>query len=197
MKNTALNKSGKSRIPINIPNILSVIRILLTPLFVIFLFKDFYNLALLIFAIAAISDILDGLFARYLNQRTALGSYLDPVADKLLLTSAFIILAVVEMVPGWLAVIVISRDILIILGVVIFSIENVSLVIKPSIASKCTTVAQVSTILFVLLNPDIPGAYIMRWSFYWLTAGLTITSGLHYLYIGMNIVQKGSGNNRA
>ncbi len=197
MKNTALNKSGKSRIPINIPNILSVIRILLTPLFVIFLFKDFYNLALLIFAIAAISDILDGLFARYLNQRTALGSYLDPVADKLLLTSAFIILAVVEMVPGWLAVIVISRDILIILGVVIFSIENVSLVIKPSIASKCTTVAQVSTILFVLLNPDIPGAYIMRWSFYWLTAGLTITSGLHYLYIGMNIIQKGSGNNRA
>lgn len=197
MKNTALNKSGKSRIPINIPNILSVIRILLTPLFVIFLFKDFYNLALLIFAIAAISDILDGLFARYLNQRTALGSYLDPVADKLLLTSAFIILAVVKMVPGWLAVIVISRDILIILGVVIFSIENVSLVIKPSIASKCTTVAQVSTILFVLLNPDIPGAYIMRWSFYWLTAGLTITSGFHYLYIGMNIVQKGSGNNRA
>lgn len=197
MKNTALNKSGKSRIPINIPNILSVIRILLTPLFVIFLFRDFYDLALLIFAIAAISDILDGLFARYLNQRTALGSYLDPVADKLLLTSAFIILAVVEMVPGWLAVIVISRDILIILGVVIFSIENVSLVIKPSIASKCTTVAQGSTILFVLLNPDIPGAYIMRWSFYWLTAGLTITSGLHYLYIGMNIVQKGSGNNRA
>ena len=193
MKNVPSNKSS---IPINIPNILSVIRILLTPLFVIFLFRDFYNLALLIFAIAAISDILDGLFARYLNQRTALGSYLDPVADKLLLTSAFIILAVVKMVPGWLAVIVISRDILIILGVVIFSIENVSLAIKPSFVSKCTTVAQVSTILFVLLNPDIPGAYIMRWSFYWLTAGLTITSGLHYLYIGMNIVQKGSANNR-
>jgi len=188
--------SNKSSIPINIPNVLSVIRILLTPLFVIFLFKDFYNLALLIFAIAAISDILDGLFARYLNQRTALGSYLDPVADKLLLTSAFIILAVVKMVPGWLAVIVISRDILIILGVVIFSIENVSLVIKPSVASKCTTVVQISTILFVLLNPAIPGAYIMRWSFYWLTVGLTIMSGLHYLYIGMNIVQKGSGNNR-
>ncbi|MEA3278983.1 MAG: CDP-alcohol phosphatidyltransferase family protein [Thermodesulfobacteriota bacterium] len=196
MKNTVLNKSGKSRIPINIPNILSVIRILLTPLFVIFLLKNFYNLALLIFAIAAISDILDGLFARYLNQRTHLGSYLDPLADKLLLTSAFIILAVVKMVPGWLAVIVISRDILIILGVVIFSIENVSLVIKPSVASKCTTVAQVSTILFVLLNPAIPGAYIMRWSLYWLTVGLTITSGLHYLYIGMNIVQRGSGNNR-
>ena len=197
MKNTALNKSGKSKIPINIPNILSVIRILLVPLFVISLFRDFYNLALLIFAIAAISDVLDGLLARHLNQRTQLGSYLDPVADKLLLASAFIILAVVKMVPGWLAVIVISRDVLIILGVVIFSIENVSFAIKPSIVGKCTTVAQISTILFVLLNPDIPGAYIVRCSLYWLTAGLTITSGLHYLYIGMNIVQKGTGNNRA
>ncbi|RZB35008.1 MAG: cardiolipin synthase (CMP-forming) [Desulfobacteraceae bacterium Eth-SRB1] len=196
MKNTASNKSGKSGIPINIPNVLSLIRILLVPLFVIFLFKNFYNLALLIFAIAAISDILDGLLARCLDQRTKLGSYLDPVADKLLLTSAFIILAVVKMVPGWLAVIVISRDVLITLGVVIFSIENISIAIKPSTVSKCTTVAQISTILFVLLNPDIPRAYIVRWSLYWLTAGLTITSGLHYLYIGMNIVQKGAGNNR-
>jgi len=195
LKNTASNKLGKSSIPINIPNILSVIRILLVPLFVIFLFRDFYDLALLIFAIAAISDVLDGLLARHLNQRTQLGSYLDPVADKLLLASAFIILAVVKMVPGWLAVIVISRDILITLGVVIFSIENVSIAIKPSIASKCTTVAQVSTILFVLLNPAIPGTYIIRWFLYWLTAGLTITSGLHYFYIGMNIVQKGSENN--
>ncbi|MBW2569042.1 MAG: CDP-alcohol phosphatidyltransferase family protein, partial [Deltaproteobacteria bacterium] len=155
--------------------------ILLVPLFVISLFRDFYGLALLIFAIAAISDVLDGLLARRLNQRTQLGSYLDPVADKLLLVSAFIILAVVKMVPGWLAVIVISRDILIILGVVIFSIENVGIAIKPSIASKCTTVAQVSTILFVLLNPAISGSYIMRWFLYWITAGLTITSGLHYL----------------
>ncbi|MBW2662056.1 MAG: CDP-diacylglycerol--glycerol-3-phosphate 3-phosphatidyltransferase, partial [Deltaproteobacteria bacterium] len=169
MKNIILNKS---KIPINIPNILSVIRILLVPLFVISLFRDFYGLALLIFAIAAISDVLDGLLA---------SSYLDPVADKLLLVSAFIILAVVKMVPGWLAVIVISRDILIILGVVIFSIENVGIAIKPSIASKCTTVAQVSTILFVLLNPAISGSYIMRWFLYWITAGLTITSGLHYL----------------
>ena len=193
MKNTASNKSG---ILINIPNILSAIRILLVPLFVIFLFRDFYDLALLIFAIAAISDVLDGLLARHLNQRTQLGSYLDPVADKLLLASAFIILAVVKMVPGWLSVIVISRDVLIILGVVIFSIENVSIAIKPSIASKCTTVVQVSTILFVLLDPAIPGAYTIRWFLYWLTAGLTITSGFHYLYIGMNIIQKGPGNNR-
>ncbi len=196
MKNTASNKSGKSSILINIPNILSAIRILLVPLFVIFLFRDFYDLALLIFAIAAISDVLDGLLARYLNQRTQLGSYLDPVADKLLLASAFIILAVVKMVPGWLSVIVVSRDVLIMLGVVIFSIENVSIAIKPSIASKCTTVVQVSTILFVLLDPAIPGAYIIRWFLYWLTAGLTITSGFHYLYIGMNIIQKSPGNNR-
>ncbi|MEA1899712.1 MAG: CDP-alcohol phosphatidyltransferase family protein, partial [Thermodesulfobacteriota bacterium] len=100
---------------INIPNILTVIRILLTPLFVIFLLRNLFSFALLVFTIAAISDALDGLFARYFNQHTALGAYLDPIADKLLLTSAFVSLAILKIVPGWLTVIVISRDILILL----------------------------------------------------------------------------------
>ena len=79
---------------INIPNILTIIRILLIPLFIIFLLKNMFHLALLVFTIAAISDALDGLIARYLDQRTLLGAYLDPLADKLLLSSAFIILAI-------------------------------------------------------------------------------------------------------
>ncbi|MCG2754607.1 MAG: CDP-alcohol phosphatidyltransferase family protein [Desulfobacteraceae bacterium] len=80
---------------INIPNILTIIRILLVPLFIIFLLKDMFHFALLVFTVAAISDGLDGLFARYLDQRTLLGAYLDPLADKLLLTSAFVVLAVI------------------------------------------------------------------------------------------------------
>ncbi|MCD4787542.1 MAG: CDP-alcohol phosphatidyltransferase family protein, partial [Desulfobacterales bacterium] len=138
---------------INIPNILTVIRILLTPLFVIFLLKNLFSFALLVFTIAAISDALDGLFARYFNQHTALGAYLDPIADKLLLTSAFVSLAILKIVPGWLTVIVISRDILILLGVVIFAMTNIDFEVKPSIASKCTTVAQLSTVFLALLNP--------------------------------------------
>ena len=182
---------------ISIPNILTVIRILLTPLFVIFLLKNLFSFALLVFAIAAISDALDGLFARYFNQHTVLGAYLDPIADKLLLTSAFISLAILKIVPGWLTVIVISRDILILLGVAIFSIINIDFEVKPSIASKCTTVAQLSTVFLVLLDPKLPDFYIIQWSLYWLTAGLTIISGLHYIYIGMNIIQNVSENNQA
>lgn len=180
---------------INIPNILTVIRILLIPLFVIFLLKDMFHFALLVFTVAAISDGLDGLFARYLDQRTLLGAYLDPLADKLLLSSTFIVLAVIKIVPAWLAVIVISRDILIVLAHAIFALANISIEIKPRITSKCTTVFQMLTIFFLLLDPKIPGADTIKWILYWLTAGLTILSGLHYTYIGMNFIQNASGNN--
>ena len=183
---------------INIPNSLTLGRILLTPLFVIFLLKDLLSFALLVFTIAAISDALDGLFARYFNQHTALGAYLDPIADKLLLASAFVSLAILKIVPGWLTVIVISRDILILLGVTIFAMTNINFDVKPSIVSKCTTVAQLSTVFLVLLNNStLPDFYMIQWSLYWLTAGLTIISGLHYIYIGMNIIQDVSENNKA
>lgn len=181
---------------INIPNSLTLIRILLTPLFVIFLLKNLLSFALLAFTIAAISDALDGLFARYFNQHTVLGAYLDPIADKLLLTSAFVSLAILKIVPGWLTVIVISRDILILLGVAIFAMANINFDVRPSIASKCTTVAQLSTVFIALLNPKLPDFYMIQWSLCWLTAGLTIISGLHYIYIGMNIIQEASGNSQ-
>ena len=186
----------QKKIAINIPNILTVIRILLIPLFIIFLLKDMFHFALLVFTIAAISDGLDGLFARYLDQRTLLGAYLDPLADKLLLTSAFIMLAVIKIVPGWLAVIVISRDILILLAFAVFAMADISIEIRPRITSKYTTVFQMSTIFFLLLDPKIPGADMIKWILYWLTAGITILSGFHYIYIGMNLIQNVSNNNR-
>jgi len=181
---------------INIPNILTVIRIFLIPLFVIFLLKGMLHFALLVFTIAAISDALDGLFARYLDQRTLLGAYLDPLADKLLLSSAFIILAVIKMVPGWLTVIVISRDVLILLGVAIFALADINIEIRPKMTSKCTTVFQMLTIFFLLLDPKISEADTIKWILCWFTAGITILSGLHYTYIGMNLIQNASNNNR-
>ena len=181
---------------INIPNILTVIRILLTPLFIIFLLRDLFSFALLVFTIAAISDGLDGLLARYFNQHSVLGAYLDPIADKLLLTSAFVCLAVLKIVPAWLTVIVLSRDILIVIGIIVFAITNIHIEMKPSLVSKFTTVAQLLTILLTLLDLKIPGVQLIKWSFYWLTAGLTITSGLHYIYFGLNILQKASGKNQ-
>lgn len=181
---------------INIPNILTIIRILLVPLFVISLMKDLFFSALLVFTVAGLSDGLDGLIARYFNQRTVLGAYLDPIADKLLIISAFVSLAVLKIIPGWLTVIVISRDVLILLGIAVFSITDITVDIKPSFVSKCTTVAQISTVIFILLNPEISGAALIKYSFYWLTAGLSILSGFHYIYKGMNILQSASLNNQ-
>jgi len=181
---------------INIPNILTVIRILLVPLFVIALMKDLFFYALLVFTIAGLSDGLDGLIARCFNQRTILGAYLDPIADKLLIISAFVSLAVLRIIPGWLTVIVISRDVLILLGIAIFSINDISIDIKPSFVSKCTTVAQISTVIFILLNPEIPIAASIKNSLYWISAGLSILSGLHYIYVGMNILQSALLNNQ-
>lgn len=181
---------------INIPNILTIIRILLVPLFVIALIKDLFFSALIVFTVAGLSDGLDGLLARYFNQRTVLGAYLDPIADKLLIISAFVSLAILKVIPGWLTVIVISRDVLILLGIAVFSITDISVDIKPSFVSKCTTVAQISTVIFILLNPEISGTELIKNSFYWLTAGLSILSGFHYIYKGMNILQAASLNNQ-
>lgn len=174
---------------INIPNILTVIRILLTPIFVILLLKDMFHFALIVFTIAAISDGLDGLLARYFNQHTVLGAYLDPIADKLLMASAFVSLAVLKVIPPWLAVIVLSRDILIITGIAVFAISDIHIEMNPSLVSKWTTVAQVLTIFLILLNPMIPGIQTIKWLLFWITAGLTIASGLHYVYFGLNVLQ--------
>jgi cardiolipin synthase len=178
--------------PINLPNLLTIIRILLTPLFVIVLLRDLFGPALLIFTVAGISDGLDGFIARYFNQRTTLGAYLDPIADKLLLVSAFVSLAILKIVPGWLTVIVISRDVLIIMGIAIFTLTEKSYKIKPSIISKITTVAQITTIIFALVNIGMAGYSVLMRILFWVTAGLTTISGLHYIYFGMNILQNGS-----
>ncbi|MBA3036340.1 MAG: CDP-alcohol phosphatidyltransferase family protein [Desulfobacterium sp.] len=178
----------------NIPNIITIIRILLVPLFIIFLIRDLFVSALIIFAIAGLSDGLDGFIARYFNQRTELGAYLDPIADKLLIISAYVSLAVIKIIPGWLAVIVITRDVIILLGIAVFSITDITIEIKPSLVSKCTTVAQLGTVVFILFNPTVSDASLIKYYIYWATAGLSILSGFHYIYKGMNILQEASPN---
>jgi cardiolipin synthase len=180
---------------INIPNILTVIRILLTPLFVIFLLKNLIHPALIVFTVAAVSDGLDGLLARYFNQYSILGAYLDPIADKLLLASAYVSLAVLKIIPAWLAVIVLSRDILIVTGIAVFALSDIQIEIKPSLVSKWTTVSQLLTIFLVLLDPNIQGIYLTKILLFWITACLTITSGLHYVFLGLNILQNSYGKN--
>jgi cardiolipin synthase len=179
---------------VNLPNILTVIRILLVPLFIIYLQKNMFVFALVVFTAAGISDGLDGFLARVLNQKTSLGAHLDPIADKLLLVSAFITLSIIECLPAWLSIIVISRDVLILLGVGVCVMLNIKVEIKPSIISKCTTVAQLFTVFLVLLYKALPGNGIIPEQYdlfiYYTTAGLTIISGLHYTFKGLNIHQE-------
>jgi cardiolipin synthase len=153
-----------------------------------------YHLALLVFAIAGLSDGLDGLIARLLNQRTKLGAYLDPAADKLLLTSAFISLAVLNVIPGWLAVVVIARDVIILLGLAIFTLTEKSYEINPTLVSKCTTTIQLIMILLSLFDPTHTKIAFLHPILVWSTAIITILSGLHYIYIGMNILQEPNDN---
>jgi len=185
---------NKPALTINIPNIITVLRILLVPVFVILLMKEMLLPALLVFTIAGISDGLDGFIARYFNQRTELGACLDPIADKLLIVSAFVSLAILRIIPGWLTVIVISRDILILLGIAICSFADVEVEIRPSFVSKCTTFAQLLTVFTALFNHDGSYALILEHA-YWLygaTAVLTVISGLHYTYAGLTLLQESS-----
>jgi cardiolipin synthase (CMP-forming) len=177
------------RLPISIPNILTILRILLTPLFLIVLLRHNYPLALAIFIVAGVSDALDGFVARYFNQRTALGAHLDPVADKLLLISAFVALAILETIPPWVAILVIARDVIIFMGIAIFTMTGITYQIAPSIVSKCTTTAQILLIILALFDPGRAVVPYLHAPMIWGAAALTIVSGLHYIYVGMTILQ--------
>jgi len=180
-------------IPINIPNTLTLLRILLTPLFAIFLIKHLFDFALLVFAIAALSDGVDGFIARVFHQKTTLGAFLDPAADKLLLVTAFVTLAIQEQIPSWLSVLVITRDVIILSGIALLTITGRTFVPKPSILSKITTVAQLACVLFVLARhhntPEIAHLHIQS-PLFWFTAGVTMVSGFQYIYRGLNILQE-------
>ena len=136
----------------NIPNLLTLLRIILVPVIVILLIQGLFLKALIVFVVAALSDVLDGFLARILRQKTALGAYLDPIADKALLASSFVTLSILHVIPGWLAVIVISRDVIILLGIAVLSMMSISVNIRPTFVSKITTALQLSTVLIVLYD---------------------------------------------
>ena len=177
---------------INVPNTLTLLRILLTPLFAICLIKHFFSFALLVFAIATVSDGMDGLMARLFHQKTTLGAYLDPVADKLLLTTAFVTLAIQKLIPSWLSVIVITRDVLILFGIALFILTGREFQPVPSILSKITTVAQLASVLSVLVAFEAPGVAQLQEPLFGFAAAMTMVSGFQYIYKGLNILQEES-----
>ncbi|MFN3534534.1 MAG: CDP-diacylglycerol--glycerol-3-phosphate 3-phosphatidyltransferase [Desulfatiglandales bacterium] len=170
-----------------LPNVLTGVRILLMPVFIIFLVQNELTSALIVFVFAGITDGLDGFFARRYGQMSSLGAYLDPIADKLLLTSAYLILTIKELVPPWLCVLVIIRDLLIILGVaIIFLLQKKSNRIGPSKLSKINTCLQIICVVLVLGKSIYNLEYVYYQFFFWLTAFFTVSSGVHYLFQWLN-----------
>lgn len=165
-----------------VPNQLTLLRFVFLPLFIISIYYDRYAWGLGILLGAALSDALDGLLARWLNQRTALGGYLDPIADKLMLSSSFFILALKGKVSWWLTILVLSRDVLILATALVILLVMGYRPLPPSFYGKATTVVQILLVFLVILSGvvDREALVALRGVFVYLVAAFTVLSGLHY-----------------
>jgi cardiolipin synthase (CMP-forming) len=174
-----------------LPNLITILRIILTPVFVIYLINDQLTAALVIFVVCSVSDGVDGFVARFFNQKSKLGAYLDPLADKLLLVTAFVVLSALGHLPAWLTVTVIARDVMILLGVITIHLNKLELRIRPSVLSKINTCFQFLTVTAVLSKGLLSLAPKLYLYFYYATALFTVASGLHYIQYGLRVMSAG------
>jgi cardiolipin synthase len=167
------------------PNQLTLLRMMFLPFIVINLVNRHYSWALTLFVLAGLSDGLDGLLARTLKQQTVLGQYLDPIADKLLLSTMFLVLSILHKIPWKFTVLVFSRDISILFASAVLYAIAVLRDFRPSIFGKANTFAQVAAVFFVmLLEVDRSRwVWIARLTFLRATFAFTIISGLHYVLL--------------
>jgi len=179
-------------------NQLTILRMCLVPVLVILMVYGFYGWALIVFSVAGVTDALDGLFARIRHERTELGTMLDPLADKLLVTASLITLSLPSesltvRIPAWIAILSISRDAGILLAVLVFNLAIARRSFPPSLLGKATTAIHLVTILFVI------GCNYLRiahpWTGYLLgaTVVLVVASALHYLYCLQTILSTEEG----
>jgi len=180
----------------NIPNFLTMIRILLVPVLTILLIEGKTTAAFAVFILAGISDGLDGFLARMLKQKTLLGAILDPLADKLLLIASYVTMAILGIIPSWLAVFVVSRDVIILIGIGILKFNDRPLTIKPTIDSKATTFFQLATICYFLGYEYLSLLHEFEKILIYLTTGLTLVSGFHYILIGFAALHESNKNNQ-
>lgn len=174
---------------LNLPNTLTITRIVIIPIFITAVIYKRYDYALYLFVIAALTDTLDGLIARLTNQKTVLGTFLDPLADKFLLVTSFILFSINGWLPKWLTITVISRDIIVIIGwVLIYLITHTSNV-EPTITGKAAIAMQLILLCYVLLEINIASLPEINRVLIWATAALTIISGLHYIYRGLKLTR--------
>ncbi len=184
---------------LTIPNLVTFLRMALIPVFASLLFYGYGGLALLVFLIAGVSDGLDGFIARRFKQVSELGMVIDPIADKLLMTSAFILLTMPNVlqpsrhlpIPFWVTAAVIGRDILIVTVAAAINIMTGFRGFKPSWLGKASTFVQVVAVGLILLSP------VINYSFYLPTVYTTVTvfaalSGVHYIFFVAALMKEGA-----
>ena len=169
----------------NIPNSLTILRILLIPCYIGLLIYGRFDQALIVLLVAGLTDALDGLIARMKNQHTRLGAVLDPLADKLLLTSGFITLSLIHLIPLWVTILVASRDVILLMGTAVAHFTDYRVDLTPTFLGKGTTFLQLAYVVMVifLTSRRIDLAVILPLLFGMVS--FTLLSGLHYLYRGI------------
>lgn len=167
---------------VTIPNVITIARLVLVPVAIDALLDGRFDIAFWVFLIAGVSDGIDGWIARRFDQRSELGAFLDPIADKTLLVSIFVVLGLIGILPGWLVILVVSRDVLIVGGVVLSWGLGRPVPIQPLLVSKANTTAQIAFAALVLgsraFHFDLGALWVTGEA---LVAALTVVSGAAYV----------------
>jgi cardiolipin synthase len=165
------------------PNLLTLLRICLAPFLVVTILEGRFTLSFVLFVVAGLTDALDGALARALKQRTMLGQYLDPVADKLLLSTIFLVLTHISLIPVTVTVLVFGRDVgILVVSAILYAVGRRDF--SPSLFGKANTLAQVSAVAAVLLHQLTATHWVADFRMFALDATmvLTVASGLHYAW---------------
>lgn len=177
--------SGRPARVVTVPNVLTFIRLVCIPLILLFIWERDLTWGLVLFVTAGVTDFLDGLTARLLRQKTLLGMYLDPIADKLLLSSCFLMLAVIGEVPWVVTGVVLARDAGIILVAAVLVLTTPLRRFPPTILGKANTAFQVAALFAVLVDEVTASVRVhqLRQFLVFATPALVIASGLQYAYL--------------
>ncbi|MEQ1890525.1 MAG: CDP-alcohol phosphatidyltransferase family protein [Alphaproteobacteria bacterium] len=182
----------------NIANLVTLLRLLLAPVVIWLLLEGQSGAAFALFLFAGITDAIDGMIAKRFGQVTELGAYLDPVADKVLLVSIFVTLGVLQELPAWLVLLAVSRDALIVGGVLLSYTLGTSLVMHPLLISKANTVAQIGLVAAVLAQmafaeqSDTMVEQAINYAV-WFTAATTAASGGAYIFTWVRTMNANAG----
>ena len=181
---------------LRLPNLLSLSRVLLTPVFVLLMVERRPWAAFAVFVAAGLTDALDGFTARTLRLKSTLGLWLDPVADKVLLTAAFVVLTLPALarpntLPLWLTLLCVGRDVAIAAGAVLILALRGKRTFPPMLAGKASTVCQVFLLYFVLYLNAAGRSPAVLTGFYVLTAALAVASFVQYAFIGASMLREG------